>query len=119
MRDTRSRRLLVEVERDRYLAVEAEDVFYLEAQGDDTLVRTRGKRPKTSVESLGALEKALPPGFFRIHRSFVVNLDRVRELRRQADGEGWEVKLEPPVNAVLPVARGRVKGLFAALGRPT
>jgi DNA-binding LytR/AlgR family response regulator len=108
----------VQVERHRFLAVDVDDVYFLEARGDDTLVRTRGRRPKLAVERLGELERTLPkPPFFQIHREHVVNLDRVREVRRQSDGVGWELKLDPPVNAVLPVARPRVAALFRQLGR--
>jgi len=46
-----------------------------------------------------------------IHRSWAVNLRRVREIRPAADS-GWEVKLDPPVNRVLPVSRRRVTALW-------
>ena len=49
--------------------------------------------------------------FAMIHRSWAVNLRRVREIRPAADG-GWEVKLDPPVNRVLPVSRRRVSALW-------
>jgi DNA-binding LytR/AlgR family response regulator len=42
----------------------------------------------------------------RIHRSYLLNLDRVREIRlRRGDPNDWEVKLDRPVNAVLPISR--------------
>ena len=49
--------------------------------------------------------------FAMIHRSWAVNLRRVREIRPAADN-GWEVKLDPPVNRVLPVSRRRVSALW-------
>ena len=49
--------------------------------------------------------------FAMIHRSWAVNLRRVREIRPAADS-GWEVKLDPPVNRVLPVSRRRVSALW-------
>jgi len=52
-----------------------------------------------------------PFGFAMIHRSWAVNLRRVREIRPAADS-GWEVKLDPPVNRVLPVSRRRVSALW-------
>jgi DNA-binding LytR/AlgR family response regulator len=51
----------------------------------------------------------------RIHRSFAVNLGRVRELRQRGDGAGWEVRLEPPVNRVLPVSRRELGRLVVVL----
>jgi hypothetical protein len=38
------------------------------------------------------------------------------ELRQRDEGEDWEVKLEPPVNRVLPVARDERERLEAAFG---
>ena len=57
-------------------------------------------------------------GFVRIHREHAVNIAHIRLLRLQSDGRDWEVKIEPPVNRVLPVARDRLRGLHSALGEP-
>ena len=35
----------------------------------------------------------LPHGFLGIHRQYVVNLRRVREIRRRAGSREWEVKV--------------------------
>lgn len=99
-------RLALRLERDRRRLVDVSDVYYLEADRDATLVRLRGARPLRDIRALSELLPLLTKaGFVRIHRSFAVNLGRVRELRLQRDGVGWEVKLEPPVNRVLPVSR--------------
>jgi len=58
----------------------------------------------------------LVAGFLRIHRNHMVNLARIAEVRRRQKGRGWEVKLEPPVNRILPVSASAVKGLFEAFG---
>ena len=56
------------------------------------------------------MEEILTPlGFVRIHRSFLVNPDRILELRRRRDGRGWEVVMAPPVNRVLPVSEERTE----------
>ena len=54
-------------------------------------------------------------GFVRIHREHVVNLAHIRLLRLQADGRDWELKLEPPVNKVLSIARDRLASLRTVL----
>ena len=55
-------------------------------------------------------------GFVRIHRSYLINLDRVREIRLRGDhSNDWEVKLDPPVNAVLPVSRHYLAALRKVL----
>ena len=95
--------------------VDADDVYCLEAQGDETDVRLRGGRPLRDVRSLGeVLEDLGPLGFVRIHRDHAVHAGHVREIRPAASGSGWEVRLEPPVNKVLPVSRRSLAALLAA-----
>ena len=95
--------------------VDADDIYYLEAQGDETDVRLRGARPLRDVRSLGeVLEELGPLDFVRIHLNHAVHSGRVREIRPEASGSGWEVRLEPPVNKVLPVSRGSLAALLAA-----
>ena len=55
-------------------------------------------------------------GFLRIHRNHAVNLARIQEIRRRKGREDWEVKLEPPVNQVLPVSRNQIGKQLKAFG---
>ena len=92
-------------------------MFFLEAVGDETAVRTRGRRRLRDVRSMGEVVGLFPTGLFvQVHRSYAVNADRVVEVRHRSTTRDWEVKLEPPVNRVLPVARGRIGALWAAYG---
>lgn len=113
-------RVLLHVRRGSRLvkrAVDPADVYLLEADGGDTLVRLRGSRPVRDARRLAEVAALFEPfGFLSIHRAHAVNLRRVRELRPREDGADWEVKLEPPVNRVLPVARGELARLEAAFG---
>jgi DNA-binding LytR/AlgR family response regulator len=110
-------RMALRLDREERRLVDIDDVYYLEAEGGGTLVRLRGARTLRDVRRLPALLKLVESaGFVRIHRNHAVNLRRVREVRRQRDGVDWEVKLEPPVNRVLPVSRGSLKALLALLG---
>jgi LytTr DNA-binding domain/Beta-lactamase len=95
--------------------VDAEDIYYLEAQGDETDVRLRAAQRLRDVRSIGeVMEELARAGFVRIHRNYAVNPARVREIRPAASS--WEVHLEPPVNKVLPVSRRSVTDLFEAYG---
>jgi len=76
-----ARRVLLHLEDGRRVPVEPDEILYLEAQGDETEVRTRRRRRLRDVRSLA-------------------------ELRRRANGRDWELRLEPPVNRVIPVAPG-------------
>jgi DNA-binding LytR/AlgR family response regulator len=111
-------RIAVKVSSRRFVLVDSDDVYYLESQGHDVLIRTARKGRLRNVRHLGSLEKTLRPrGFLRIHKSFVVNLDRVREVRmRRGDDNDWELKLDPPVNAVLPIGRGYLSDVQRVLG---
>ena len=113
----RSTRVLLHLNDGRRVPVEPEEVFFLHAVGDETEVRTRGRRRLRDVRSLGEVVALFPTGLFvQVHRSYAVNADRVAEVRLRSTTRDWEVKLEPPVNRVLPVARGRVEVLWAAYG---
>ncbi len=110
---------LLHLARRRRRVMDAHDIYYLEAQGDETDVRLRGARRLCDVRSLGeVLEELGPLGFVRIHRNHVVNPGRVVEIRPIGDGSGWEVRLAPPVNKVLPVSRRSLTALLEAY-RPT
>ena len=109
------RRVLVKISELRRVPVDPKDVYFLEAVGGDTLVRLRQKRPLRDVRPLGTLlEEFTPYGFLRIHRNHAVNLARIREIRRRKGRDDWEVKLEPPVNRVLPVSRRQLGTLLNA-----
>ena len=63
--------------------------------------------------TVGDLIKQFAPyGFLRVHRNHAVNLARIQEIRRRKGREDWEVKLEPPVNRILPVSRGQIGALL-------
>jgi two-component system LytT family response regulator len=68
--------------------VPARDVRYLEADGDYVLLHRAG-RPELMRATLHSLEARLDPrAFVRVHRSFVVRIDEVREVRGSAGGDG-------------------------------
>lgn len=77
-----------------------EEVDWIEAAGDYMCLHI-GKKPHYVREKMAALEEKLDPRrFVRIHRSTIVNLDRVRELRGHDSGgyvvvlhDGTELKL--------------------------
>lgn len=109
-------RFPVKTEPGRVALLERDKIFYVEAEADDSLIRTARKKLYRHSERLDQVEARLPsPPFFRVHRSYVVNLNRVLELRSRGDDE-WELKMDPPVNKVLPVSRRRLPDLREMLG---
>lgn len=96
----------------RTVLVDVGDIDWIEADGD--LVRLHVQGQVHLVRGpLRALEANLSSGrFLRIHRSVVVNLDRVGALHRMRDGSG-DVALRSGVR--LRVSRGRWDDLVRGL----
>jgi len=109
-------RVLLHLQDGKRIPVDPQEIYLLEAEGGETLVRLRHAKPLVDVRQLSELFDVFEAvGFALIHRSWAVNLRRVREIRPAPDG-GWEVKLEPPVNRVLPVSRRRGSALWEHFG---
>ena len=88
--------------------IELESIYYLEASGDDTFIRTRRKKRYRSVEPLKAIASRLPKTpSVQCHREYIVNLDRVNALIPRTSRD-YDFKLDPPVNKRIPIARNRI-----------
>jgi DNA-binding LytR/AlgR family response regulator len=110
------RRLPVKLSNGSIDLIEIDGIFYLEAQGENTLIRTRRKKPYKSVQRLGELAKKLPaPAFVRCHREYIVNLNRVRSLTPRQSRD-YDFRLDPPVNRRIPIARNRLEKIRKILG---
>lgn len=110
-------RLLLHVGRDRRRAVDPDDFYFLEAEGETTLVRLRSSQRLRDTRALGELVPLLARfGVVRVHRNHAVNPRHVLEIRRRSAQADWEVKIEPPVNGVLPVGRTYLGQLWKAYG---
>jgi two-component system LytT family response regulator len=72
---------------DRIYAVRLDDVDWIEAAGHYIELHA-GASTHLVRESLSAIESRLDPArFVRIHRSTIVNLDRIRDLQPTFHGE--------------------------------
>ena len=112
-----ARRILVHISRGEHRVLDPDDVYYLRARGGETEIRLRSRTPLIDVRPIGEVAPLFESfGFVRIHREHAVNIARIRLLRIQADGRDWELKLEPPVNRVFPIARDRLPAVRNAFG---
>ena len=110
------KKMPIRTRRGHVILLEKDQIFYIEADGDDSLVRTARRKLYRHTGRLEEVESLLPSlPFFRIHRSYIVNLDRVYELRSRGPAD-HELKLDPPVNKVLPISRRRYGELKEILG---
>lgn len=103
---------LVIPERDRKIVVPIADVEWIE--GDTYYVRVHSKgRVRLLRERLSRLEASLDPGqFHRTHRSALVRVDLIRELRAES---AYSYSALLSSGARVPVSRERFKGLEARL----
>jgi two-component system LytT family response regulator len=92
--------------------VEVESIDWVEASGDYARIHA-GKHRYLISQRMHALERLLEAReFVRVHRSLIVNVKRVRELHRDADGGGTLVLSD---GVRLRVARGRWEAMERAL----
>jgi two-component system, LytTR family, response regulator len=92
----------------RVLLVKVEDIDWIEAADYYARVHLGGKSYLIR-QTMGELEQALDPAvFFRLHRSGIVNLDKIRELVPHFKGEYTAVLQS---GASLRMARGRFEEL--------
>ncbi|MFL5581462.1 MAG: LytR/AlgR family response regulator transcription factor [Gemmatimonadaceae bacterium] len=93
--------------------VNADDVDYVDAAGDAVLLHV-GASALRANRSMGEMLALLDPSrFARIHRSTIVNLDRIRELQPYFHGE-YVVVLRD--GRKLKLSRGYRAALLRALG---
>lgn len=73
--------------RGQYLVVRTNDVDWISAEADYACLHAHGKKYLLR-ETLSALEQKLDPQkFLRVHRSTIVNLDRIQAMESLAHGE--------------------------------
>jgi two-component system LytT family response regulator len=71
----------------KMIVVPGEEIAFIEANGDYTSVHT-ADRTHLHNESLNALEHALDPALFvRTHRSYIVNVKFIKELKSHSNGD--------------------------------
>ena len=60
-----------------------EDINYLESLSDYVKIYTSSNNPILTKEKISNLEKRLPPFFIRIHRSYIVNTNKVESFTKE------------------------------------
>jgi len=99
----------------RVFFIRAEDIEWIEAAGNYVKLHV-GAETHVFRETMNSLEARLNPSvFFRIHRSHIVNIERVRELQPWFNGE-YVVFLTS--GARLTLSRGYREKLQDRIGRP-
>ena len=90
------------------LFLEIAQIVYAETDGHGCVVHTTSKSYEVN-QLLGELEKKLADfGFFRIHKSYLVNLDYVVEMV-PGFNNGYSLKMKYFEKERLPIGRTQVK----------
>ena len=67
----------------RFLKVRHADILYIKGYGEYLQIFLIGQStPLVTLSSFASIQRHLPPGFMQVHRSFLVNLDRVESVER-------------------------------------
>ena len=100
---------------DTKLLLDIEDIFYIRSRGDYVSVYIDDQQFLTRI-TLAELEKRLSQGHFaRIHRSYIVNMDKVREVV-PISRKGILLVLADKKRSTIPVSRDRAKEIKQLLG---
>jgi two-component system LytT family response regulator len=93
--------------------IEVKDIDYIEAEDYYVLLHA-GQKHVLYRESMRDLENLLPRSFVRIHRSTIVNAERIVELRTHASGEHRVVLRGGTELAVSRTRRHQVNAILGA-----
>ena len=105
----------IPVEKDgRTREIAVRDIYAVRANAHYTYVHD-GEREYFCNLSISALEARLDPkAFLRVHRSYIVSVDRIVRVRRS--GEAGIAELGLPVRCSIPIARGHYRQLKLRIG---
>ena len=81
-----ARRIMVR-DRDRIRFVKVDDIDWLEGAGNYVRIHAAGDSHLIRATLTGLAERLDPARFVRIHRSTIVNLDRIKEVQPWAGGD--------------------------------
>jgi sigma-54 dependent transcriptional regulator, acetoin dehydrogenase operon transcriptional activator AcoR len=108
-------RRLVATRENRMVLLQLPEVSVAESEGNDVWLSTDQGRLRAASQSLDKLETELADvGFLRVHRRYVVNLSRVREVERGLKGE-LSLVMDDRSNEMVPVSRRSAPGVRRAL----
>ncbi len=91
------------------------DIFFIQSDGNYSRVHSQMGSHYVHLSLKHIMERYAGPEFFRVHKSYLANLQRVKELTR--DGEGLPMLVfNDERGLTAPVARRRLSDLKKALG---
>ncbi|GGN63721.1 Fis family transcriptional regulator [Streptomyces albiflavescens] len=108
-------RRLVATRGNRMVLLRLPEVSFAESQGNDVWLSTDQGRLRAASPSLDKLDSELADaGFLRVHRRYVVNLSRIREIERGLRGE-LSLVMDDRTKEMVPVSRRNAPAVRRAL----
>ncbi|HEY6746740.1 MAG TPA: LytTR family transcriptional regulator DNA-binding domain-containing protein [Mycobacteriales bacterium] len=108
-------RRLVAMRDNRMVLLRVPEVSFAESEGNDVWLSTDQGRLRAASQSLDKLDGELADvGFLRVHRRYVVNLSRVREIERGLKGE-LSLVMDDRTHEMVPVSRRNAPAVRRAL----
>ena len=109
------RAALIRVEKDgRPRDIAVSDIYAVRANAHYTYVHD-GEKEYFCTLSISALEARLDPkAFLRVHRSYIVSVDRIARVKRS--GEAGIAELGLPVRCTIPIARAHYRQVKLRIG---
>ncbi len=106
----RKSKLLV-TDRKRHLMVDADDIVFASVSDGSVQVSTRDLNGQTHYRTLEELQANLDPQiFWRVHRSFLVNINRIKEVVPWFN-RTLQLKMADPAETEIPVSRSNSRKL--------
>jgi hypothetical protein len=108
-------RRVVAMRDNRMVLLRLPEVSFAESQGNDVWLSTDQGRLRAASAGLDKFDGELADaGFLRVHRRYVVNLSRIREIERGVKGE-LSVIMDDRTNTMVPVSRRNAPAVRRAL----
>ena len=79
----------------RVVRISVDDIRYIEGMSEYVKIHLDGQKPVTVLLAMKKLEEQLPPYFMRIHRSYIVNMNKILEVNKN------RVVVAPPTSAAM------------------
>jgi len=97
------------MEKDYYLMLNFKDIYYFSTKDKKVWAHCHKKSYMTAFQ-LKELEKMLPEQFFRIHKSYIVNLKHIKAVIPWFKGK-YQVLMEDYSENKIPVSRSKVDNI--------
>jgi hypothetical protein len=108
-------RRVIAMRDNRMVLLRLPEVSFAESQGNDVWLSTDQGRLRAASAGLDKFDGELADaGFLRVHRRYVVNLSRIREIERGVKGE-LSVVMDDRTNTMVPVSRRNAPAVRRAL----